>query len=435
MSADLFAVFGNSSAPQSEQRPTAPAAPAASDPFGFLSNSGGPFGAAQEAAPVTNAASRGQGYTPDFQANPANGDSVVEDEDGWGDFEVAAPVMAAPQSLPQASPTAPVPGIGPSHISPAVSHLQSGLGWGSQQPFQARPPPVTRIVRASTLDLISNNLIDSGDLSAPVQPMHDSAPQHPAKSIRKTALTPRDHDPSVLFDADDFDGEAPPESDEEDDFGDFESVPAQTAPVVDLFSTHVDTMPAKQTVMPAPAPAARASDLLSGLSLLDEEEKQSVGQSKVSPSLQEHSPRPGLRVVTPNVAEFPQEVKQAESDPPTAWPAIDLGDGKFQDKKTDSFFDDWEPAQITTQMPPSDPQDLATELGWECAIATGTTADNRTYHRQTSSPRSCQSEWTKPALRRCSKSCTASKASRRDTIAANQHPAALNSALTIPLPA
>ncbi|KAI1768846.1 hypothetical protein GGR53DRAFT_313167 [Hypoxylon sp. FL1150] len=324
MSADLFAAFEDTSKPSQKGQPSK--TPAQPDPFSFgfdiTSNSSSHIGydnpATQRQGPHSQSPSwSGQVQSGQlFSAVPSqSSQSNVQDDDddGWGDFEVA-PTVSQPQVTSAAATTS----SGPVATRPGAT--------GPQNPALQR----TRVVRASTLDLISNNLLDFGNSStsqAPVRkPAWQQAPPQqvkaPTPKVAKAPENPSKRDSNVLFDADDFDGE---QEDEDDDFGEFETVasPVQAAP--DLLSS---------TSFSSPAPAQkRASELLSGLSLT---ESATYPQAPKSPAFQDRNPFPGLAVSPPLKTEKrPANTKSAT--PVTAWPSLEAKGSAG----SDGFGDDW----------------------------------------------------------------------------------------------
>lgn len=166
---------------------------------------------------------------PATTLQPQTQSATADDDDGWGDFEVAEP-SAPPAPTAQADPWE------------ALSRAGSG------------PPPVqqppTRLVRASTLDIMSNNLVDMGGFSSSSGPSVAPAPAPRAeeKTLRYPPAPAKSHprlkepsDPNVMFDAADFELEGGEDDDgfddgfdDDDDFGEFETgqpeppVPAPT---------------------------------------------------------------------------------------------------------------------------------------------------------------------------------------------------------------
>lgn len=96
--------------------------------------------------------------------------------------------------------------------------VSSGASW-------APPHPPSRLVRASTLDIISNSLVD-------VDPSRSRQPASPKTFVKskpprvKPRMKAGPTDPNVLFDAADFELQSGEEDDSDadsDDFGDFET--------------------------------------------------------------------------------------------------------------------------------------------------------------------------------------------------------------------
>lgn len=281
MSADLFAEFNApppSSSSNQQQQPPKNSQPSFSsisetrDPFDFLSSPVTPSSPHQQqgqssAWPTfSSQASKQQPSWGSAQGSSLVGSSLQPqgrsddadaDDDGWGDFEVAQPTAPARKPpLPVARPA-------------AVNALQS------------REPAPGRLVRASTLDIINNNLVDTAFTSAPVPEPAKPKPQPQPKAPKaKPRLKEGPSDPSVLFDASDFelqDSNGYSENDSDDEFGDFEAVestkpqPApQTShrvapPSMDLLS--LDEDPPKPTSQPhasSQAPKAASTNLSFG---------------------------------------------------------------------------------------------------------------------------------------------------------------------------
>ncbi|KAF7563837.1 hypothetical protein G7046_g310 [Stylonectria norvegica] len=458
MSADLFAEFNdlsNSPPPQpppsqqppklfeSKPRPQA----VVKDPFDFLQDSHASVATSQPASPwpsyQARPASTGPGTWGNIAAAPKPStitETLGEDEDGWGDFEVAQPVAPAPTSVPapapaparplyaapssspsiawhspapvQAAPQASISTPSPSFYAapssspsmawnmpapaPAQSPAQAqgptpspyiyassssspSIAWNKPAPAQAQdmaqasvptlsqslyaapsnspsttiawhnpapslpsapsprpaatqePPTRTRIVRASTFDLISNNLVDIGGL--PKQPT--ASPLGQASSQRRTpepVLKPGPKDANVLFDAEDFElqGGDSENDDDDDDFGDFETV-TPAAPL------------SKPPTVKAPQPPA-SLDLLSLVDLPQSSVHQPIGkqppsqllgaltfghtttnypQAPRSPSFQDRNPFPDLAITTPTATHSKEEGKPKSDSPETAWPTLD----------------------------------------------------------------------------------------------------------------
>ncbi|KAI0166669.1 hypothetical protein GGR57DRAFT_33462 [Xylariaceae sp. FL1272] len=243
MSADLFAAFEDPSQPSSQQgqpwQPQPSVHQSSSNAFSF----GPPQ--AQRSQPSIQ---WGQNL-PAFTATPshlavqsAQKSDEEDDDDGWGDFEVAS-------------------------IQP-VSHARPSARSVVQRTSTHKDIRPSRIVRASTLELISNSLIGDGDdvLSAQNNQTPTSQPaSRPISTIQshKAAVRIRNADPNVLFDADDFDGaDNVDDFEDDDDFGEFETV--ASPPDLPLGSIPKILRP------PSIAPSIqKASDLLLELDLND----------------------------------------------------------------------------------------------------------------------------------------------------------------------
>lgn len=375
MSADLFAEFGSSKSGSSQPSQTAqphskPAANPAADPFAFLfspsSQTASPQAFQSPANPWPslqhqqqqqqqqhnrtngwgNLTSFGATSTAPQQAVHQSGD---DDDDAWGDFEEA----------PSAISTKPAPSM-------LIGNLP-GPAAGSKT--VAGPPARNRIQRASTLDLVSNNLVQL-DGPTPPEPWQNRPSWETAAAIQSPGIkspgqtsqrgtpkpsvpkpNPKSINADVLFDADDFDG-MPPE--EDDDFGDFEKGgvmkaeaavegvgPSQTA-VADLLSLDFGT--------PAPPPVPTSSSVFAPSSNRKQPPTQLLStlsidsssltptplypQAPRSPSFSDRNPFPGLAVTTPVSSTFPKHLqdddKEKSPTPITAWPeaqsAIDKDD-------------------------------------------------------------------------------------------------------------
>jgi hypothetical protein len=173
-------------------------------------------------------------------------------------------------------------------------------------------------------------------------------------------------DPNVLFDVDDFELQVPEE--DEDDFGDFETVPPPPQQI----------QPKHNAVASPPASSSNPSALLDLLSLDDPPEQQPIAQvtkkqpppqllgalsfgtvpstipnPPKSPSFQERNPFPDLEVKT-NVTATAVAKKKNEAPksatPVTAWPPAS------HEKKPSiakNFDDDWDAWDDTSSKPNS----------------------------------------------------------------------------------
>ncbi|KAI5465749.1 hypothetical protein BGZ63DRAFT_374447 [Mariannaea sp. PMI_226] len=412
MSADLFAEFSDlsnnppppSAKPQSQpqsyrppQHPLQTASP--KEPFDLFSTGG--YGSTVTSPPTQTTSSwsilqpqsSGTSSWSNFSTPPApvalSQPPVVadEDDDGWGDFEVAhpstgavAPAQAQAQVQTQtqthtiatsvSSPiawqnlsqtTAPLSNTpssinwqGQVHAAPSVSGIPSSIAWPSTstapvlapKPAISQGEPVNNRVRASTLDLISNHLVDAGPSQQQLRPKSTQQPdaqqdRKPAQQTLHSAVPPLrvrpklrtgPSDPSVLFDAEDFELQVA-EGDEEEDndeFGDFETVaPAPTSnptpsnpgpmmtspppPSMDLLSLG-DPVP---VAPPASRNKAPPSQLLGSLAFGST--TNNYPQPPKSPSFQDRNPFPNLVVKTPT-GSAPTSDNLRSASPVTAWP-------------------------------------------------------------------------------------------------------------------
>ncbi|KAI3343493.1 hypothetical protein F4824DRAFT_10192 [Ustulina deusta] len=222
-------------------------------------------------SPVPNTRPASMVTSSFINIQPIHNDDT-QDDDGWGDFEVA------PNTAPSPTP------------SRAASVTPNSVTIEQPTPAENAGKQRTRIVRASTLDLISNSLVTYQESSTQPSPPSEP-PEPPEPKVHKKVINT---DPNVLFDADDFEGEQDiGESD--DDFGEFETVPPPTQLPSDLLSSSI-SMPSSST-----GTVKKASELLLDLDInestpksthmakktfdkaLAETQNQELGRSKAFP--------------------------------------------------------------------------------------------------------------------------------------------------------
>jgi len=328
MSADLFAAFESSAEPSKQSQTQAAFQTASSnDPFSFLSS---PISTPQ--APNNQNPSQWPSFIQQQQAiiqpswnswttpqaaRPQNsgswGDiagfagiekpaeqtaSVTQDDDAWGDFE-------EPTEFPQEPPVV------------LSSRVES-------------PPTRTRITRASTIDLMTNKLVDLGISSTP-EPWQERPSWEKSggskqsqgfvrQPAQESAQKPVQHsDPNVLFDA--------------DDFGDFETdttaqPTAAVAPVnsaLDLLVS-VSPMPVSRVAQPKKQPP--------GLLLTNNTHPYPQAPKSPYGSFQNRKPKlvKQLQVKTPLTPEFSEDIEKESPSPVTAWPSV----------QKDGFNSEWE---------------------------------------------------------------------------------------------
>ncbi|KAM0812740.1 hypothetical protein AB5N19_12731 [Seiridium cardinale] len=346
MSADLFAAFD--SPPTQRPRQGQPsnttstqAAPSSTDPFSLLGSASQNTNN-QHIQPWPSLESSTNNAWEDFAGGQGSGGASKntfdeeEEEDGWGDFETAEP---ASKPNPQIPATA----------LPAPSF--------------ARPPPQnpaiqrTRILRAPTIELMTNSLISLPGANAlpdevRTPPWMRQSFEQTQKSVSQSTSQPpkpvvksQKPDPNVLFDADDFDGQNVDNDD--DDFGDFETTvsPVNIAPK-DLISDDLFTPP----VTARPTRTAKrmdTADMFSGLTL--NKPMSPYPQAPRSPSFQDRNPFPGLALDTPTEPKSSQQNDKPKTSPVTAWPTVDHNSaGSNQlDKDWGGFEDFLEDPKIT----------------------------------------------------------------------------------------
>ncbi|EGS20553.1 putative transcription initiation factor [Thermochaetoides thermophila DSM 1495] len=237
--------------------------------------------------------------------------TVDDDDEGWGEFEVA-----------QANPPPPF------QPAPVVNNDQD--------------KPRTRPVRAPTIDMLTNRLVDVSLESPASEPWQQrpswetERPQQP----KKPAVNP---DPNVLFDADFENG-----LDEDDDFGEFETgkpasalpdISAPAKPSIDLLSLELTPTSTPPPAQPKKQPAGLTlsnAGLNIQATLSSGVPKSPYPEAPKSPygSFQERKPDAlkELQVKTPTATSFAQNAQTASPSPVTAWPSIE----------NDSFCKEWE---------------------------------------------------------------------------------------------
>ncbi|KAL7798429.1 hypothetical protein V8C37DRAFT_367793 [Trichoderma ceciliae] len=346
MSADLFAEFANNNPPppQQQQQPSISSAatgqpnkPTAKSPFSFGFNeyttaTASPIERWPSIPPQPSGAGSWATAPTPSQTMPAQQASSDADADGWGDFETAEPTPAESTIIKSSGP----------------------FGGVSAPPKE--PEIRNRPVRAPTIDIMTNTLVD---IQTKLEPDPKSKPDKGVLSWGLTKSTslgfmktaPRD--PNVLFDADDFELQAPEADEDEDEFGDFERaapapmqpkqnavyIPASSAslaPSLDLLS--LDEPPGEQpakkfTQKQTPPPLPGTLSFGAASSTLPNPPK--------SPSFQERNPFPDLEIKT-NVTAVDAVKKKSDAPksatPVTAWPTVNRG-VKSNAKK---FNDDWD---------------------------------------------------------------------------------------------
>ncbi|EGX94141.1 serine/threonine-protein kinase ppk6 [Cordyceps militaris CM01] len=263
MSADLFAEFSQGNA---DQIPTtqstqplyhgAVSAPAqqyavhagSNDKKGYLSGS-----------PSLNSFHSPQQWSS-FPAQPSwsspaaapQPQNVADEDDGWGDFEVAEPDAPQPSQIEQTYQQPPAQTI----AWPGTTTAQTGsMPVTSDRPAGNAAPSFTLPAQARQARGFPENTLSSPSQTA----LRDTQGTQPLpQPKRRNPVPSQDNDPGVLFDAADFeleDGEFAGESD--DEFGDFEAFQQP--------STTTKPAPRKEaaSARAPPQPSMPSMDLLS----------------------------------------------------------------------------------------------------------------------------------------------------------------------------
>ncbi|KAI1020491.1 hypothetical protein LB504_010238 [Fusarium proliferatum] len=404
MSADLFAEFNslsNNSAPAPGQQQQEQATPfqaqaqqqreplqraATQDFFGLLDSTSNASPVKSQPWPTFESQSSAHSAWGSASV-PSKPAETNDDDDGWGDFEVAEPSQAATVNTAPVQTPSPAPlsasGWGSTANAPPSSANSSSIPWPKADPSSAaaiaqrvpgvKQQPPTRVVRASTMDLLSNSLVDIGGASKPAsgpkaQPSgiqsrftqewgQPTVDQEPLQRMKAKLKPSAQQDPRVLFDAEDFElqvAEGEDYDDDDDEFGDFEGVPPPAAmktapagaaqeppaapPSMDLLSLD-EPAPASSQSSKKPPPTKLLGPLAFGATATN------YPQAPKSPSFQDRNPFPELAIKTPTSEESKPVKKPKEETPTTAWPSFESPKGanlagtKYQDDEWDAWDD------------------------------------------------------------------------------------------------
>ncbi|KAI1180120.1 hypothetical protein F4777DRAFT_531029 [Nemania sp. FL0916] len=308
MSADLFAAFEDHSQPTQQTASNPSSAPSASTPFSFASPEASQ--SRNQLRPSPNHSSyswqtdqltlapnaRPASATASVSGNVQHIDNAdLQDDDGWGDFETA--------------PDASIPSAATPTLATAKESTLAQIN-NSQR---------TRIVRASTLELVSNSLVDFQEPAAPPSKLgntsfppakRDPRPLEPGSRLQ---MNTANRSPNVLFDADDFEGQ---QSDEgsDDDFGDFETVQPPAELPSDLLS-NASSAPSSTINT-----AKKASELLLELDINEPTSNRDplraniVQPSAVVPTSELNKPRPHPREAHSSDVKFHSKAQALDDD-------------------------------------------------------------------------------------------------------------------------
>ncbi|TVY35919.1 hypothetical protein LSUB1_G006358 [Lachnellula subtilissima] len=286
MSSDLLAEFDSFYNPSSKPNTPSNSTPASHD-LSFLSNTNlqSQNGQQRQSQPAQPSGDIWGGMTS-FQSNANSTQANAARDDIWGSFEAAIePVKPYTQS-----------------VAPSASNygVFTTANKGQQNPG---------IVRRPTLDLFSNNDYHDSFTSIPGS---KAQPQPPIQ-----AAPPKFSPGEVLFDATE-------ELEDEDDFGDFQTVtspepppPKPQVPVQTQSPQSLDLMFGATTLEPKPTKTPNnllPSNLNSG--------SLPYSQAPKSPSFQERNPFGSLGLSMNPVTAVKKEEKPKTASPITAWPSF-----------------------------------------------------------------------------------------------------------------
>ncbi|KAL2164526.1 hypothetical protein VTH06DRAFT_3742 [Thermothelomyces fergusii] len=327
MSADLFAAFGDgsqASATQQNQQSlgtTHPVTPAKDDLFSFLSPTSptsppqgqqqpaqwSPFQQTTTEPPPENVEWGDIGGLGALEAShqktgPRDPGQEDEDDDGWGEFEVAQTSFPAQPLAPQ---SASVPPGGPATASLAV-------------------------------EMVTNSLVDlSLDASAP-EPWERSSSSERNAERQQRQKPSRNPDPNVLFDAD---FEADNAADDDDDFGDFETgASAVTASPNDAAKSAVDLLSLDPEPVEAPTQKQPAGVTMSNNA--PQTGPTAYGLEALRDSIPSGGPEPAkqLKATPTTVSKAVRGANAASPSPATTRSAIEAG---ANTPATDWEWQDW----------------------------------------------------------------------------------------------
>lgn len=253
------------------------------------------------------------GNATSFQSSPSNGKTTSSQDDIWGSFETADEVKPPPQGF------APAPATYGASVNTKTDQIRAG------------------IIRRPTLDLFNKNVNDLDSmpniLSTGPQQIATSRPTYTSKSSFK----------EVLFDA----TEESTGVDDDDDFGDFETV---TSPAPPLAPAPVPTPAAQSleglfgaTTLQSKPPLKKPKDLIPPPMNLNSGPLP-YPQAPKSPSFQERNPfGQQLGLAMNQVAAVKKSEKPQSASPVTVWPSFEPPKpAPYQDSPVpDQADDDW----------------------------------------------------------------------------------------------
>ena len=202
------------------------------------------------------------------------------------------------------------------------------------------------------MDLVSNNLVTYNETSAQPSPQTKFAePKLPKK--------PRNADPNVLFDADDFEGDQDVEGSDDDDFGEFETV----APPVQFSPGVLPTMPSSSIDT-----VSKASELLLDL------------------NVNEPTPKPAQMAEVSFDHAYAKSRKQ-ESDKVKSFGKVAQSRKTQPQAKPRAFEDDWDAFPDVPKEPVQPPPEKSLESSWDWgSVEPPVTTKSSNFTAKSSSP-------------------------------------------------
>lgn len=276
--------------------------------------------------------------------------ATPEDDDGWGDFEVAETSNHPPNA------------VSPSNVG----------GWASPSPSlpqQTTTDPYSQFssgVFTPTTSLSTNINFPR----ASPGPFAQAAPKTTV-SKPKQLVSSKAADPNVLFDAEDFEldgGEDDDGFDDDDDFGDFETVqaapsqpskpkppvqPSYNMPSMDLLSLD-EPEPAVSTQVVAAAPLKQGSGLKFGALSRDGASSPTKPISHLAASMYDTAKKPVTKAQTSQTAKSKPQVKSTDK-------SLDAWGGDDFDESWSAWDDDPANTTQTTQPKKTAAQNVKTE--------------------------------------------------------------------------
>ncbi|PQE16069.1 Serine threonine- kinase ppk6 protein [Rutstroemia sp. NJR-2017a WRK4] len=265
-------------------------------------------------SPANNAPILGSGVSnsQSWQAQPST-QPVKTENDIWGDLaSFSSPVNHTPADAQQQDPWGSF-GISAEPQSAGNKIPRSNYQGGNIFKSDTSEPKLG-VIRRSTLDLFSNSALDAPEPT-------NTFPKSTAPSNLRPELPPSkgSFGGEILFDADDVSQE---QDDDDDEFGDFESVASPAAEALPPPSQSINAFFGSMTINSQPVKKPpnlqpRTPSLTSPIP---------YPQAPKSPSFQERNPFPKVGLATNHIKQVSatkDQDKPKSASPLTAWPSYD----------------------------------------------------------------------------------------------------------------